>query len=117
MENAWKKTLKYAKHGEQTCFFLCRNLRLNTRLKLSFSLAVQGQGLGPPTYQSDWLLIRAQDNSLSYLEVHHGLGQVPALVDILVKSTDQPNKDFIFKGIGSYIIQLTLVLSNTDTSK
>ena len=41
----------------------------------------------------------AQNSSLSFLEVHHNLGEVPALVEVLVKSVSEPNKDFIFKGI------------------
>ena len=32
----------------------------------------------------------------------HGFGEVPALVDVQVKSIEEPNKDFIFTGVGEY---------------
>ena len=44
--------------------------------------------------------MRAQDDNLSFIEVEHGLGELPALVDVRVKSLSEPNRDFIFKGVG-----------------
>ena len=32
----------------------------------------------------------------------HGLGEIPALVDVQVKSINNPNKDFVFTGVGKY---------------
>ena len=64
---------------------------------------MDGQNLGFPDYDSGWLLMKSQDNELSTLDVHHGLGQLPALVDVRVKSVSEPNKDFIFKGVGTYV--------------
>ena len=55
--------------------------------------------LGRPQFESEWLYIEAQSES-SDLLVQHGLVSVPALVEVLVKAVDGPNKDFIFKAIG-----------------
>ena len=46
--------------------------------------------------------MKAQDDSLSFLEVFHGLGRVPDLVEILVKAMYGPNEGYIFKGIGRF---------------
>ena len=36
------------------------------------------------------------------ITLNHGFGEVPTLVDVQVKSIEEPNKDFIFTGVGEY---------------
>ncbi|KAH3707384.1 hypothetical protein DPMN_066788 [Dreissena polymorpha] len=56
--------------------------------------------LSAADYVSDWVPIEAHDPTQAVLTFPHGLGEVPLLVDVSVKSTNGPNKDFIFQAIG-----------------
>ncbi|KAH3856146.1 uncharacterized protein LOC127873619 [Dreissena polymorpha] len=55
---------------------------------------------GLPQFDSGWLPLEAQSNNCT-LPIPHGLGQVPRLVDVQVKSVEEPNLGFIFKAIGN----------------
>ncbi|KAH3702900.1 uncharacterized protein LOC127860606 isoform X2 [Dreissena polymorpha] len=55
---------------------------------------------GLPQFDSGWLPLEAQSKNCT-LQVPHGLGQVPRLVEVQVKSIEEPNLGFIFKAIGN----------------
>ena len=55
--------------------------------------------IGTPDFVSDWLTISFND---SMMEIEHGLGEAPLLVDVQVKATSGPNSGYIFPGIGMY---------------
>ncbi|XP_052232683.1 uncharacterized protein LOC127845671 [Dreissena polymorpha] len=57
--------------------------------------------LSAADYESDWVSIEAYHPTQAVLTFPHGLGEVPLLVDVSIKSTNGPNKDFIFSAIGS----------------
>lgn len=59
------------------------------------------KNIGPPQFESDWLLLTAQSTGSS-LVVQHGLGTVPGMVEVLVKAIDGPNEGFIFKALGKF---------------
>jgi len=61
---------------------------------------VEFRGIPDADYQSPWLPIRAYDPS-SRQVFHHGFRELPILVDVQVKSRDDPNEDFIFQAIGN----------------
>ncbi|XP_052770544.1 uncharacterized protein LOC128210316 [Mya arenaria] len=57
-------------------------------------------GLSVPDYESMWIPMRSGDSEQARVTVKHGLGETPLLVDVQVKAMHEPNKDFIFTGIG-----------------
>ena len=60
-----------------------------------------------PDFESNWTTLISQDPGMASLTLDHGLGELPAIVDIQVKSLDEPNMDFIFPASG---ISITLTL-------
>ena len=74
--------------------------KLKSHSILTFLTVNHSNGLVYPDFESDWLQMSAQNDNIAYLEVQHNLGQVPDLVDVLVKSQSEPNMGFVFKGIG-----------------
>ena len=56
--------------------------------------------ISQPDYQSTWLELRSQSPTGNTLTVQHDLGETPLLVDVQIKSLDEPNKDFIFPAVG-----------------
>ena len=47
-------------------------------------------------------MMQARNPALAKIEVDHGLGEVPILVDVQVKSLGEPNKDFMFPAVGKF---------------
>lgn len=74
---------------------------------LSFALAAvsseeQNQewredGLGPPDWEDDWLLMKSQDQDYSYRIRRHMLGEVPWKVKVLVKVLDGIYEGHVFE--------------------
>ncbi|KAL4232417.1 hypothetical protein ACF0H5_009985 [Mactra antiquata] len=63
-------------------------------------MVVYGQTLGLPSYDSEWRLLVSQTIPAE-LYFTHELGEVPVLVDVLVKALDGPNEGFIFRAAGT----------------
>ena len=64
-----------------------------------------GTPLKDPDFISSWYELTSNDGGLNRVDIAHGLGEVPVYVHVQVKSTHEPNKGFIFPGIGKlYII-------------
>ena len=70
-----------------------------------------GEFIESPDFESEWLRITAQSTK-SEVHVYHGLETVPAIVEVLVKAIDGPNKDFIFKAIGTDIPICFMLVTN-----
>ena len=79
---------------------------LTTRHNCNITVRVLGEEgiFGSAHFISDWLPIIAQNGPSSTVVVPHGLGIVPLLVEVLVKSIDPPNDGFVFKAIGQWPI-------------
>ncbi|KAL4231165.1 hypothetical protein ACF0H5_008747 [Mactra antiquata] len=56
--------------------------------------------LNRPDFESSWLPIRSQVKDSSAIRVTHGLGEIPLIVDVQVKSIDDPNNGFLFPAVG-----------------
>ena len=55
-----------------------------------------------PDFESDWTTMKSQSSTpeLTTLTLDHDLGELPVLVDVQVKSMNEPNLDFIFPASG-----------------
>lgn len=56
--------------------------------------------LPPPAFESTWLTMLSKSINQYKLTLQHGLGEIPLLVDVEVKSLDTPNEGFIFPAVG-----------------
>ena len=57
-------------------------------------------GIPNPDYTSTWVTLQSNAPGDTKRTFAHGLGEVPALVDVQVKAISGPNKDFVFTGVG-----------------
>ena len=57
-------------------------------------------GIRYPDFQSSWTTLKSTVVEEAAVTINHGLGEVPAIVDVQVKSIEEPNKDFVFSGVG-----------------
>ena len=60
------------------------------------------RSIGPPSYISQWFHMKAYDSKLSKVIVEHGLNELPAKVDVQVKSMSGADNDWIFPGASVY---------------
>ncbi|KAL4226706.1 hypothetical protein ACF0H5_014686 [Mactra antiquata] len=54
--------------------------------------------LRKPTFVSEWILIRSQDQKFGQKTIPHGLGEIPYKVDVQVRPTFGSNSGWIFSG-------------------
>lgn len=59
------------------------------------------QTVGLPSWQSDWLILRSQAGQNSFLELYHGLDELPLKGKALVRPLSGANSGFSFEAIGS----------------
>ncbi|KAL3863840.1 hypothetical protein ACJMK2_005585 [Sinanodonta woodiana] len=67
---------------------------------IGFRYFVRCTTLGPPDFVSDWFTIKANKKVFPALEVRHNLSEIPAIVEVQVKSMESPNDNYIFPAIG-----------------
>lgn len=91
--------LQYCLTNILTLLFRCTSCRFF----ISFYFISGGVSsfISPPSWQSDWLPLSSQQGQESFMEVYHGLGEIPLKGKALVRPTTGPNQDFMFEAIGS----------------
>ena len=60
------------------------------------------RAIGPPSYISQWFHMKAYDSKLFKITIEHGLNELPAKVDVQVKSISGTDYDWIFTGTSVY---------------
>ena len=68
------------------------------------------RSIGAPSYISQWFRMKAYDSQLSTVIIKHGLNELPAKVDVQVKSVSGADNDWIFTGA-------SVTLADDDTSE
>mgnify|MGYP003573965586 CR=1 FL=1 len=54
-----------------------------------------------PSWQSDWVTMQSQAGADSFMELNHGLDELPLKGKVLVRPLSGPNAGLVFEGIGS----------------
>ena len=60
--------------------------------------ASERRSIKPPSYISPWIRMKANDAQLSRIVIEHGLNELPAKVDVQIKSVTGADNDWIFSG-------------------
>ena len=60
--------------------------------------ATKKRSIGPPSFISKWLHMKTSDSKLSRVIIEHGLNELPAKVDVQVRSVSGTDYDWIFPG-------------------
>ena len=60
------------------------------------------RSIGPPSYISKWFHMKAYDAKLSKVVIEHSLNELPAKVDVQIKSLSGADNDWIFPGASVY---------------
>ncbi|XP_070555704.1 uncharacterized protein [Ptychodera flava] len=71
------------------------------QLCLNVYVSFSGASLPTPSFSSDWLRMRSQDESQSYIAINHNLNELPIFVQVHLRAIDGANDGFIFNGVGS----------------